>query len=299
MIRNWFVTLVIFNVVIGLALVSCSKGSVGSSSGSLDGEQATPIPGAEPIGIPFSGVDTIFQGDGMYYTLSPECAANGAYVLDTASSDRYTIQDGKLYILDEEDCQARVLTGSSKELNGVWTFDGTYAKFPGLEPSENCEEANKWDFETKGTVEISGRELRVNMVMENFCWAELSDGSYQDNGDVYTMVGCDSLTWNRQGKIAGMKLLSFKVKDYGNEIQWRFSYEGKTCTRLKMPYRKPSPETCAQAHQLFAQDSVGPYSRFSYWDYSEVYKTDAADARAYENCLTEAGFPESDYEPGN
>ncbi len=297
MIRGWFATFVIFNIVIGLALVSCSKGSVGSSMGSPDGEQAIPKPGAEPISIPFSGVDTIVQGDGVYYTLSPECTKNGTYELDTASTYKYTIQNGKLYILNEEDCQARVLTGTSNELNGIWTTDGTYADFPGLESTESCEDENEWDFETKGTVEISGVEMRADMVMENFCWAKLSAGS-RENGDVYTMVGCDSLTWNRQGKIAGLKLLSFKIEDYGNEYQIRFSYEGKTCTRLKTPYRKPSPETCAQAYQLFAKDSVD-YFWFNYWDYSEVYQTDLADELAYEKCIAEAGFPESDYEPGN
>lgn len=278
--------------LVSLVFMACSD----SNSPSKNTENSF---GAEPTDLAFSGVDSIIMGaPGVYYNLEGGCSEDGLYEIDTARSTSYLIQEGSLYLLEGDDCQARILSGGNTSIAGKWTFNGQFQNMPGTEPQSEfeCDSPSSTDGGMTGTMEFSATQIHYNMTIHNFCWAQLSAYTNEESGDSMTMVTCDSLIWKREGKQASLKLISFEVGDAGNTTVFRFDYQGASCTRHKADYLKPNPERCVQAYQVYQQN--GGFGGFDYWSYSSVFRTDLADQAAYNACLEGVGFSVSGYEPG-
>lgn len=274
------------------SLMACGSGSGG---GSDESEQTF---GPQPVDLAYSGSYSILMGQaGVFYNMAPKCSPDGQFVYDTSGATTYTIDQGKLYLLDKGDCLASVLQGEASGIEGEWTASGEFLAMPGTSPNENtCDNPNSWDYKIVGTMEFTATEVHYKMAIQDFCWAELSVHVNKESGDSLSMVTCDSLVWMRNGKQATLKLISFAVGEGGNSTVYRLDYQGASCTRHKAAYRMPSPETCAQAYQLYlAQNGQ---ASFEYWYYPEVYIADQADQAAYNACVEAAGFSVSGYEPG-
>jgi hypothetical protein len=236
--------------LVAWGIMSCSEtGGLGNANSVTIGKEPTTITTST------SYPNKINTSEEILTFYMDDCGDSGQ-VVQGSQSLNYKVQNGKLYLWPEGECNAEVYSGTSSSIQGKWTPTNMDELAPGSTDSSCGLDTNKSN-STSEVITITSTGVSVSTTETDWCWSD--DYAYSSHDSTQA---CDSYQEIRGTDTAVVTLVSKDASTGQETIQFQFN--GKTCSYTE-PNNEPSARVCSAAWTSF-QASAPDVGDDFYWD---------------------------------